>query len=204
MLRPALLVGETHEASADEPHRAADGHADRQLSHGANPLSYECAVTPIAVAAAAMANVTTGVATPSFSPLSTLSTRRTRAGSRSSAITVALSAASVGARLAPITNASASGRLGNKMTAAAVPARMDSGSPIPSSREVNGRSCRTAFTGTADTSAKSTNPSVISARWCTVELSMSTSTIPQFGLARTNPANRKTERPGEVPSGQAL
>ena len=41
--------------------------------------------TPSVVATAAMQNVTTGVAMPSFIPLSMFSTRRTRIGSRSSA-----------------------------------------------------------------------------------------------------------------------
>ena len=68
---------------------------------------------------------------PSFIPLSMLSTRRTRIGSRSSEITEALKAASVGARLAPIKPASAIGRLGYSTTASAVPAMMESGSADP-------------------------------------------------------------------------
>ena len=49
---------------------------------------------------------------PSLSPLSTLSSRRTRAGRRSSPMTDALKAASVGAREAPMSTASATGMLG--------------------------------------------------------------------------------------------
>ena len=142
-----------------------------------------------------MQNVTTGVAIPSLSPLSTLSTLRTPTGSRSSAMTEALNAASVGARLAAIKPASATGKLGNTTIATAMPATIERGSPIPSRREVRGRSCRAAATGTADASANSSKASVISARWCTVELSMSTLTIPQLEFASSNPATRKTNGP---------
>ena len=120
---------------------------------------------PSAVAVAAMQNVTTGVAMPSLRPLSTFSTRRTPTGSRSSAITDALSAASVGARLAAIKPARARGKLGNSTTARAVPARIDSGNPIASSRVVSDRSWRAAANGTAEASANSNSASVISARW---------------------------------------
>ena len=113
---------------------------------------------PSTVAVAAMQNVTTGVAMPSLRPLSTFSTRRTPIGSRSSAITEALSAASVGARLAAIRPASASGRLGKSTTASAVPATIDSGSPIASSRAVSGRSWRAAANGTVEASANSSRP----------------------------------------------
>ena len=56
------------------------------------------APTPSTVAAAAMRAVTAGVAMPSLRPLSTFSERRMDAGSDSSDTTLALSAASVGAK----------------------------------------------------------------------------------------------------------
>ena len=77
------------------------------------------------------------------------------AGSRSSAITDALRAASVGARLAVIRPAKASGRLGNTSTAMAVPATIDSGSPIANNRDVKDRSWRAAAGGTPEASANS-------------------------------------------------
>ena len=61
-------------------------------------------------------------------------------GSRSSAITGALSAASVGARLAAIRPARARGNVGNSNAATTVPPMMESGSPMPSSRAVRGSS----------------------------------------------------------------
>ena len=112
---------------------------------------------PSTVAADAMHSVTTGVAMPSLRPLSTLRTRRTRAGRRWSAITAALRAASVGAREAPISPASASGMLGNTSTASTVPATIDSGRPTPSRRPVSGRSRRAAISGTLDASANSSS-----------------------------------------------
>ncbi len=132
---------------------------------------------------------------PSLSPLSTLSTRRTRVGSRSSAITGALNAASVGARLAAIRPAKAIGRLGKNRIASAVPATMDSGSPIPSKRAVSGRSRRAAVTGTAEASANNNNARVSSARWCSVELSRSTLTSPQRGFPRSRPPTARTNGP---------
>ena len=142
-----------------------------------------------------MQNVTTGVAMPSLRPLSTFSTRRTRTGRRSSAITDALSAASVGARLAAISPARASGRLGNRTTATAVPARIDSGSPMASSRAVRGRSRRAAAGGTPEASPNSNRASVSSASAWTVWPSMSMLPIPQSELARSNPATMNTSGP---------
>ena len=160
-----------------------------------HPSSCSPATTPSAVAAAAMQNVTTGVAMPSLRPLSTLRTRRTRAGRRSSPITDALSAASVGARLAAIRPARASGRLGNRTTATAVPARIDSGRPMANKRPVSGRSRRAAAGGTAEASPNSNRASVSSASAWTVGPSTSTLPIPQSEFARNRPATMKTSGP---------
>ena len=57
---------------------------------------------------------------------------------------------------------------------------------------------------TAEASANSSSASVISASEWTVELSMSTVTSPQLGLARSSPADEEDERPGEVAGGEPL
>ena len=69
-------------------------------------------LTASAVTAPAMKTLTNGVAMPSFRPLSTLSTRRTPAGTRSSCMIEAPSAASVGATMAPMAAATQSPRRG--------------------------------------------------------------------------------------------
>ncbi len=151
-----------------------------------------------------MQNVTTGVAMPSFIPLSTFSTRRTRIGSRSSAITDALKAASVGARLAPIKPARATGRLGNRTTASSGAGEDGQGQPDPEQAGGQAEVMARRREGTLEASANSRSPSVISARWCTVELSTSTLTIPQLEFPRRNPAARKTSGPVRLRRGQPL
>ena len=95
---------------------------------------------PSWLAATASMNVTTGVAMPSLSPLSTLSARRNRSGTRRSLITCALSAASVGARAAPRNPARAHGNESNIRAATMPPRAIDSGRPMPRSRTGSVRS----------------------------------------------------------------
>ena len=71
-------------------------------------------LTASAVTAPAMKRLTNGVAMPSFRPLSTLRTRRTPAGTRSSCMIEAPSAASVGATMAPMAAATQSPRAANR------------------------------------------------------------------------------------------
>ena len=75
------------------------------------------------VAAAAMNAVTAGVAIPSLRPLSTFSERRMERGSDSSDTTLALSAASVGAKTAPSKAASSHGRSVRSIAARPAPSR---------------------------------------------------------------------------------
>ena len=88
-----------------------------------NPASSWWPTTPSTVAAEAMQNVTTGVAMPSLSPLSTFSTRRTRAGGarrRSPMRSARRRSAPGGGDQA----GQGERQLGNSSTASAVPARM--------------------------------------------------------------------------------
>ena len=85
----------------------------------------ECATVSATVPA--MKKVTNGVAMPSFSPLSTLSTRRMRAGTCVSSTTCAPSAASVGATAAAITAAAHGSRSGNSTRPGRYRARWSAG-----------------------------------------------------------------------------
>ena len=81
----------------------------------------------------AKATITTGVAMPSLSPLSTLRVCRIRFGTRRSDITAEPRAASVGASAAPSSRAY-QGLTPSSVTAAKVPRAMVRGSPTASSR----------------------------------------------------------------------
>ena len=151
-----------------------------------------------------MQNVTTGVAMPSFRPLSTFSTRRTRTGRRSSAMTDALSAASVGARLAAISPARASGRLGNRTTATAVPATIDSGSPMASSRAVSGQvsPCRSGRHrgGVAE---QQQGQRELGQRMDRGALDVDAAD-PPVGVGQQQPGDHEDERPGQVMAGEPV
>ena len=180
LLGPAAAGRRAHQRPPHEGEADADGDTDRQLADGAEPVVVVVAGHAEQAAADAMQNVTTGVAMPSFSPLSTFSTRRTRTGSRSSAMTGALNAASVGARLAPIRAARASGGSGTAASGHPVPARIDRGRP--DAEQPGGQPEVTSGRGerTVEASAKSSRARVTSARWCTVELRDVDHTIPQL------------------------
>src|SRR5580693_3581037 len=116
-----------------------------------------------AVAAPAMATKTTGVAIPSLSPLSMLSSRRIRAGTAGFTITPAPRAASVGARAAPTSRASQTFMPLKSASASSIPRPIVSGSPTPSSRRHRPRSARRSANLTRDASENSTRTRVISA-----------------------------------------
>ncbi len=123
----------------------------------------EAPCTASAVAAPARKRLTKGVAMPSFRPLSTLSTRRTPAGTRSSSMIDAPSAASVGATMAPMAAATQRPAPEKSPAASAAPAPMVSGSPMPRRRTGSARSARSWRALTREASAKSTRASAISA-----------------------------------------
>ena len=85
-----------------------------------------------------------GTHRPSFSPLSTFRPWRMRDGRRGSVTTAWPSAASVGASTIASTSASANVSTGRSPSATSVPARIVSGSPIPSSRAGTSTSLRSA------------------------------------------------------------
>src|SRR5690242_13318672 len=116
-----------------------------------------------AVAAPAMATTTTGVAIPSLSPLSTLSSRRILAGTAGFTITPAPRAASVGARAAPTSRASQMLMPWKSASASRTPRPIVRGSPIPSSRRHRPTSARRSRSLTRDASENRTRTRVISA-----------------------------------------
>ncbi len=69
---------------------------------------------------------------------------------------------------------------------------------MPNSLEINPTSRRAAAIGTVDASANNSRASVISAKACTVLLSMLTPTIPQLELPSRKPATRNTNGALEV------
>ena len=110
-----------------------------------------------------MKRLTNGVAMPSLRPLSTLRSRRTPEGTRSSPMMEAPRAASVGATMAPIAAATHSPLPPKSSAAAPAPAPMVSGRPMPRRRAGSAASVRSARTFTREASAKSTRARVISA-----------------------------------------
>ena len=111
----------------------------------------------------AIATSTTGVAIPSLSPLSTLISRRIRAGTAGLTIMLAPSAASVGASAAPTSNASQISPYPGRASASKVPRPIVSGSPMPSSRTHRPASARRLRRPTREASENSTRASVASA-----------------------------------------
>ena len=152
-------------------------------------------VMPSSLAATASAKATTGVTMPSLSPLSTLSNRRSRMGTRRSLITCALSAASVGANVAPTKPANAQDRSPKIHAAAKDPSSTESGSPIPSNRAGRKASCLSLETFTLAASANNRRASVTSARRWTEGVSTSTGSGPQSGFPSRKPATRKKSGP---------
>ena len=133
--------------SAVEPPSARRSDLDRPCSSVSAPPATSPTVTRI---------VTNGSARPSLSPLSTLRALRMTAGTRGLATTAWPSAASVGASITP-TSAACQGSTPPKITrAAAVPATIVSGSPIPSSRPDRLGSVVQRRTSRLDASAKRT------------------------------------------------
>ena len=150
---------------------------------------------PSWLAATASVNATTGVTMPSLSPLSTLSNRRSRMGTRRSLITWALSAASVGANVAPTKPANAQDRSSKIHAAAKDPSSTERGSPIPSSRAGRKASCLSMETFTRAASANNRRASVTSATRWTEGASTFTFSAPQSGFPSRKPATRKKSGP---------
>ena len=111
---------------------------------------------------------TNGVAMPSFSPLSTLSSRRTPEGTRVSCKMAAPRAASVGATMAPMSAATHQPMPEKSPKAAAAPAPIVSGRPIASSRVGSTASARSSRRLTLAASVNSTRASVSSAKYRSV------------------------------------
>ena len=122
-----MPAGEGEEHGAHHPDADAEHRPAHELDDGAAQMR---AASASAVTAPARNRLTNGVAMPSFSPLSTLSVRRTPEGTRSSAMIVAPRAASVGATMAPMAAATHSPLLPKRRAAVAAPAAMVSGSPM--------------------------------------------------------------------------
>jgi len=99
---------------------------------------------------------------PSFNPLSTVISRRMRAGTDGLVTTGSPSAASVGASAAPTRRASQIPREGRSHCARPHPASTVNGSPIASSRTIRPRSWRMSRNGTAAASQNSTQTNVTS------------------------------------------
>jgi hypothetical protein len=149
--------------------------------------------SPRAVALAAMAAMTTGVASPSLSPLSRFSAWRTRLGRVWSARMPALSEASVAAREAAARSAVGHDSPGRSASPTAVPKRMARGSPMRSMRTGQVVSPRSRRTSTVDASENSDRTRVISTRTCTLLEAMLTSATPSW--ASTAPEARNTAGP---------
>ena len=100
------------------------------------PASMSQCWPPAVSSATAIARdrVTNGVAIPSFRPLSMLIARRIRTGIARSSSTGRLSAASVGARIDPMTRAKPTPSAGNRSHAMSAPPAIVNGNPIASSR----------------------------------------------------------------------
>ena len=120
-------------------------------------------LSPVA-SAKAIATRTTGRAIPSLRPLSTLRPWRIRTGTSRLLTTACPSAASVGARTAPMRTASQSPRPGRIVQAARAPAATVRGRPMPSSRAGRLPSSRRCARSMRAASVKSTSTSVSSVR----------------------------------------
>ena len=140
---------------------------------------------PSWLAATASMKTTIGVAMPSFSPLSTLSARRSRPGMRASLITCTLRAASVGASAAPTKPASAHGNPSKSQSASRPPSSTESGRPMPSNLIGTATSRRNFARFTLAASENNTSARVTSARMWIDAVSTSTVSGPQSGFPRT-------------------
>ena len=103
---PAVAAGQAQEDGTDDTRPRSRGRPRRAARPP--PWLRWVPLTASAVAAPAMKRLTKGVAMPSLSPLSTLISRRTPEGTRSSAMMDAPRAASVGATMAPMAAATQS------------------------------------------------------------------------------------------------
>ena len=120
-------------------------------------------------ARAARASRTMGVASPSFSPLSTLSARRTRVGTTGLSTVGAPSPASVGVIAAATSHAPATPTVGRSDWVTRKVAISASGKPMASRRTAIPGSCRSAASRTVDASWNRIRTRVISAmRWTAV------------------------------------
>ena len=142
--------------------------------------------------ASARNNVTSGVAIPSFSPLSMFSARRIRTGTRRSVKIGNPNAASVGARMAPIKSAKPSPSAGNNPIAAAAPRSTVRGMPISRSRAGSPVSLRTSPRSSVAASANSSRASVVSVMRSTSAAVTETSINPSAPGPTTAPARTST------------
>ena len=126
---------------------------------------------------------TTGTTSPSLRPDSTFNASRSRAGTLSSERTALPSAASVGARTAARSSAWAHGQSSNSRRFTSAPARIVSGSPIPSSRPGIAMNRRTRGSDNRLASLNRMTASVTSARRPTAPISAPTSTMPSADRA---------------------
>src|SRR6478609_1844855 len=121
------------------------------------------ALSPSSPAAAAIANNTTGVTSPSLRPLSTFRVRRIRTGTTGLSTVAAPRPASVGANAAARNNATMTGIAGNATLAARNPNSTVNGRPTSSKRMINPRSASICLGRTCAASWNRINARVTSA-----------------------------------------
>ena len=146
--------------------------------------------------AATRKKFTNGVAMPSLRPLSTLSTRRMRSGTRSSSMMAAPSAASVGATAAPMTAHTHHDSEGKSSFAVTVPRAMVMGNPPRSRREGSSASASRSRSFTRAASPNRTTASASSAISLTPSPPSCTSTIANGPRVTTTPIS--TNHIGDV------
>ena len=161
------------------------------------------APAPSTVAAAAMSAVTAGVAIPSLRPLSTFSERRMERGSDSSDTTLALSAASVGAKTAPSKAASSHGRSVSSAAASPAPSANVRGSPTASKRVGSPAWRRRSCGSIRAASANRRSARVTSASRCTECDSTAISPTAQDPLQRSSTCGDEHDRTGHIEPFQA-
>ena len=188
--RPA---GELHRRAADTSTKAAPISATTiamTIADTTGPTAIEssCSWTaPSSEANAAKANRTTGVARPSLSPLSTLSARRIRIGTRGLRIVGAPRPASVGVTAPAIRSAPATPKAGRSHPTNAKVMPSASGKPMANSRSAMPESSLSAPRRTVEASWKRMTTRVTSARTWTASLVTTSSPVNALSSA---PATR--------------
>ena len=131
---------------------------------------------------------TTGVVSPSLRPLSTLSTRRTRAGTARLPNTAIPRAASVGASTAARRMQAGQVRSGRSGAATTVPATMVRGRPMNSRRAAKDASARAARASTDEASANSSTARADSASSLVLSVPIDSGRMSRASPPRTTPA----------------